>query len=542
MNETPKVTIMYYEMLETKKTGYKVVNNFNFTEAICEQGIDKITLFNAYKISLDGTIYYLISDEIMKGRFGENITLKDLLLDQRVSNEEKQLATSFARNQEDIFFLNTQNGLELFMENNVIKPSKIIPFDNTNVVDDSVVLKPSYEWYLEYTKRTEEGTYLKPTFYSDKTYRFEPSIDKYRFVKVAKFKNGEQDVIVVIEKEDEWQISDKQVNRDEVDNAIDFSISYIAGAEQQTTFEGYTRLYPFNTERSSGVFAKNKEYINGNNVLSITGSGDALLDLFKNGAKSVTCFDINGSAKFLAKIKFSFIKAEISYEEYIKFFSAAPQNFKHFIDFEIYDKYAYSLDGETKKYWNAIIRYLKINKCTLEKNKNTLFYSTYDVFSGLFLNGSFAVKGSYLESKESFTNLQDILKNKSLDDCSFIDASLFDIDKVFNDRKFQYIYLSNVLDFADCFFGFSDLTKNEEMFKQFIVNNLSFILSNDGMIDVAYIKDTWSLGGTNNISQVFSSEEGFVLQSLQPYSKDSVLSIPATALIKYSENTHHHLP
>lgn len=541
MDEIQKVTIMHYEMIEDKKTGYKVLDRYDISELICEQGINKITIFNAYKIFLDGIAYYLIADEVMKGRFGENITLKDLLLDKRISDEEKQLATKISRSQDEIFFLNTQNKLEMYKGNVAIKPSKIITFDTTNIVDNSVVIKPSYEWYLEYTKYTEDGTYLKPTFYSDKTYRFDSSIDKYRFVKVAKFKKGEKDIIVVVKKEDEWQISDKPVNKDEVDNAIDFSISYIAGAEQQKMFEGYTRLYPFNTERSCGVFAKNKEYIDNKDVLSITGSGDALLDLFKNGAKSVTCFDINGLAKFLAKMKFLFIKAGITYEEYIKFFSAAPQDFNNILNFEIYDKYSYNLDRESKKYWDAIIRYLKINKCTLEKNKNTLFYSTYDVFIGLFYNGTFAANGSYLENKESFTKLQDILKNKSLDDCNFVDASLFDVDNIFKGRQFQYIYLSNVLDFADDFFDFRDSIKNKEAFKQFIVNNLSSILSEDGWMDVSYIKDTWSLGGIEDTKQVFSLEEGFVFQSLEPYNKDCILSISATALTKSIENIHHSL-
>lgn len=531
MDEIQKVTIMHYEMIEDKKTGYKVLDRYDISESICEQGINKIIIFNAYKIFLDGIAYYLIADEVMKGRFGENIMLKDLLLDKRISDREKQLATKISRSQDEIFFLNTQNKLEMYMGNVAIKPSKIIPFDTTNVVDSSVVIKPSYEWYLEYTKHTGDGTYLKPTFYSDKTYRFDPLIDKYRFVKVAKFKKGEKDIIVVVKKEDEWQISDKPVNKDEVDNAIDFSISYIAGAEQQKMFEGYTRLYPFNTEMSCGVFAKNKEYIDNKDVLSITGSGDALLDLFKNGAKIVTCFDINGLAKFLAKMKFLFIKAGITYEEYIKFFSAAPRDFSDILNFEIYDKYSYNLDAESKKYWDAIIRYLKINKCTLEKDKNTLFYSTYDPFFGLFNTGTFGAKGSYLENKESFTKLQDILKNKSLDDCDFVDASLFDVDNTFKGRQFQYIYLSNVLDFA----------KNKEAFKQFIVNNLSSILSEDGWMDVSYIKETWSLGGVKDTKQVFSSEEGFVFRSLEPYNKDFILSIPSTALTKNIETIHHSL-
>ncbi len=533
MNNAKKVTLMYYEMFD-KQTGYKLLETNDINKINCEQGINKFSLYNCYEVIIDGIKYYFVINKSKKIHFGEVLTLKELLKDERVSREDKEIVKDIAKNPNRKFFLNTNNEIEMYFNDIELKPNRIIPFDKTNIIEASQVLFPSYEWYIEYTKHNEEETYLKPTFYSDKIYRYDPIIDKYRFVKVAKIKDNEKENIIPVEKEKEWHISENSYTRDEVDDAIDSSIAYIVGkSNQPNMFEGYTRLYPFNTENSSAVFAINKEYIENNAVLSITGSGDAPLDLFLNGAKTVTCFDINGLAKFLAVLKFSFIKAGISYEEYVNFFSADPRKFEDYLDFDIYEKYSDNiLDENAKKYWDNIIRYLEINNISLKKDKNTLFYNAHDALFGLFTNSSFSVKGSYLENEESFKRLQDILKQKSIKDLTLVDASLFDIDKVLEGKKYKYIYLSNVLDFSDYYFNDYDYVESKEKFKEYIVNNLSALLDENGLIDVSYVKDSWSLGNIETTLQVFSTDEGYNLQSLVPYSEDRVLSITSSELVK----------
>ena len=484
MSDVNKVTIMYYEMFD-KRTGYKLLKSNDINKINCEQGINNFLLYNCYELVIDGIKYYFVINKSKKIHFGEALTLEEILKDERISREDKEIVKDITKNPNRKFFLNSNNEIEMFSNDIALKPNKIISFDETNIIKDSQVLFPSYEWYIEYTKYNEEKTYLKPTFYSDKIYRYDPTIDKYRFVKVAKIKGDEKEHIIPIEKEQEWHISENSYIRDEVDDAIDSSIAYIAGEDQQNMFEGYTRLYPFNTENSSAVFAINKEYIENNDVLSITGSGDASLDLFFNGAKTVTCFDINGLSKFLAVLKFSFIKAGISYEEYVNFFSADPRKFDDYFNFDIYEKYSNNiLDEKVKKYWDNIIRYLKINNISLKKDKHTLFYNTHDDFFDLFTNSSFAVKGAYLENEESFKRLQDILKQKSIKDLTLVDASLFDIDKVLEGKKYKYIYLSNVLDFSDYYFNDCDYVESKEKFKEYVVNNLSTLLDENGLIDV----------------------------------------------------------
>ena len=534
MSDVNKVTIMYYEMFD-KRTGYKLLKSNDINKINCEQGINNFLLYNCYELVIDGIKYYFVINKSKKIHFGEALTLEEILKDERISREDKEIVKDITKNPNRKFFLNSNNEIEMFSNDIALKPNKIISFDETNIIKDSQVLFPSYEWYIEYTKYNEEKTYLKPTFYSDKIYRYDPTIDKYRFVKVAKIKGDEKEHIIPIEKEQEWHISENSYIRDEVDDAIDSSIAYIAGEDQQNMFEGYTRLYPFNTENSSAVFAINKEYIENNDVLSITGSGDASLDLFFNGAKTVTCFDINGLSKFLAVLKFSFIKAGISYEEYVNFFSADPRKFDDYFNFDIYEKYSNNiLDEKVKKYWDNIIRYLKINNISLKKDKHTLFYNTHDDFFDLFTNSSFAVKGAYLENEESFKRLQDILKQKSIKDLTLVDASLFDIDKVLEGKKYKYIYLSNVLDFSDYYFNDCDYVESKEKFKEYVVNNLSTLLDENGLIDVSYVKDSWSLRNIETTLQVFPIDEGYNLQSLVPYSEDRVLSIAGSELVKSS--------
>lgn len=530
-----EVIIMQYKTIDNNNENYKIVSSDNL-EFCHEQGIDTFKLFSAFQISINDELYYLPYKELSNGRFGEVLSVTEILKDERISEEEKESVIDISKKDNEMrFLLNINHQLEFFHGENIVKSQTTIPFNQNNLIEDDKILSPTYAWYIEFTKKGDKNVYLKPTFYSDKRYRFDPEIERYRFVKVAKFKKLEQEHTIVVERED-WQLSLDNYHRDEVDDAIDASISYIAGAEQQKLFEGYTRLYPFNSEDSSAVFRINKEFIENGDVCTITGSGDALLDLYYNGAKSVTCFDINGNAKFLAKLKFLFIKAGITYKEYVTFFGASVQDFSDYLDTDIYNKYSHNLDYETKKYWDSIIRYLQINNLNLKKNKNTLFYDTYDAFSGLFYNATFNAPSSYLENEESFKRLQVMLENKTLNDCDFKDASLFQIHEILKDRQYSYVYLSNVLDFADYFFGKENEIENKKTFKEFVMNNLVKIVLSDGLLDVAYIKNTWTVGGTQGVMEVFKISDGFILKSLSPYCKDYVLSLPVLELEKNFEN------
>ena len=76
---------------------------------------------------------------------------------------------------------------------------------------------------------------------------------------------------------------------------------------------------------------------------------------------------------------------------------------------------------------------------------------------------------------------------------------------------------------------------SKEKFKEYIVNNLSALLDENGLIDVSYVKDSWSLGNIETTLQVFPTDEGYNLQSLVPYSEDRVLSITSSELVKSND-------
>ena len=77
----------------------------------------------------------------------------------------------------------------------------------------------------------------------------------------------------------------------------------------KTKFAGYTPVYSFNTEDSASVFHHFRDYIKGQKVLTVTGSGDAILDLLLYGAKKIVSFDVNKSTIFYSKLKIAFIKS-----------------------------------------------------------------------------------------------------------------------------------------------------------------------------------------------------------------------------------------
>ncbi len=281
-------------------------------------------------------------------------------------------------------------------------------------------------------------------------------------------------------------------------------------------FAGYTRIYPFNTEDASSVFRLQEDKIKDQDALTVTGSGDTLLDLFMYGAKTVTCFDINILAKFYALLKISFIKAGMSYSEFDRFFLGERELI---LNKDIYDKYSSFLNENLKRFWDGIYEYLNTNNKNLVNSSHNLFYKIYDFFGTA--NRSYRNNSSYFGTEANYARLQEILKSKSLSDVNFVDSSLFDLPEKLAGKQYGYAYLSNILDFTELYYDNPEELDRKIAFREFILNNLSNIITEDGLIDVGFIAKHWQIGTTLKDSTIaFNEAAGFTIRDLNPYNKE----------------------
>lgn len=520
-------SMIYYDREDSKDNfKYKHVDAIEPEDVKYEDGMLTFKFIRYFNVKIDNKKYYIVIDKEDKSyAFGMSETLHNLI-ERTKSGEEfdgydRELIDYYInRHGENFtFWITGRNVLMLDYIQNKVSASRV--YDNTSDLDlhEDEIVDAKIEWYIEYKKYGDDKWYIKPTFCSDKKFRYDSTIENYRFVKSAVYEINGSFYNNVIEREDiMYENNHETNNRDEIDEAIDAAKTLIYGKnENSEMFAGYTRVYPFNTEDSSSVFKIQKDRISNQDTLTVTGSGDALLDLFMNGANTVTCFDINGLAKFYALLKLFFVKAGMSYHEFETFFLGKDTVI---LSKEIYDKYSSFLDKNLKRFWDGIYEYLNVNNKKLLNSNHNLFYKIYDFFGTA--NKSYHNNCSYIGNEENYAKLQEILKSKTLDDVNFIDSSLFDLPEKLVDKKYGYVYLSNILDFTDLYFDNKDELDRKLAFKEFVLNNLTNIIVDNGTIDVGFIAENWQLSNTYTLA--FSNEEGFDIKDLKPYNdKDKVI-------------------
>lgn len=526
--------IKYTKEGEDNRYYYKKVNTANPYEVIYENKMRDFVLQKILEVNVDGQmIYVVVEEDEARYAFGEKDTPSNIIT--RIENGEQ-----FAQDYRDILkdlplqsvFITATKRIEWDRFSSYIPVSDAKGHEITPDVqiNEENLLQSNNIWYIEYKKYGDERLYYKPTFCNDKRFRYDEDVEYYRFVKVAEFEFNNEIYKYVYEKEDMTHKPVKSSVKDEVDMAIDEAIFMIYNKHKQGNheFNGYTPAYPFNTEDISSVFRKHADYINGQDVLTVTGSGDALIDLFMYGANNVTCFDANGTAKYYAKLKFYAIKSGLSYEEYLTFFMGDVTKGYSILNYEIYKKFCHTLDADTKRFWDSIYEYLGNSGQELKWNEHDILYSIVSEFGTT--NCTFENPNSYC-NRDNYQIAQKMLANKTSDNIKFIDAPLFDLGNHLGSKKFDYAYLSNIMDFTSTFIPNDNLNERLALFKQFIFTVMANLINESGVIVTAFLKKEY-LGSNNDIlskledyKEVFSAIENFVVQDLQPYnSKDHIIA------------------
>lgn len=227
-----------------------------------------------------------------------------------------------------------------------------------------------------------------------------------------------------------------------------------------TKFDKCDRVYAWTNEKMN---LYPKENFDGKKILTITSSGDHALDAILKGATDIDSIDINIFCKYYSAFKIAMIKKYDYKDFYYKIDTFLNGNLK-IEKLKILDDICIYLTPAEIEFW---ITYIELNNS----------YSSNDFFYLSFLSG----KDNSYYSVDKYV----ILKDK-IADCNikYYDGDLLDAHNILNDKKYDYMYLSNIIDRIR--------TVNESEDKCFLIKNMLNRLNKKGIIYNYFFLDLYN--------------------------------------------------
>ena len=249
-----------------------------------------------------------------------------------------------------------------------------------------------------------------------------------------------------------------------MNNAIEYLEYLMKAKSKQKVAENYfSWLYLFTNENISGFYKKldfkDKE------VLSVTGSGDHILNAYLHGAKSVDAFDINPLAKYFSELKIAAVKS-LTKEEFLLFFNNNTGLFKtskYFFNESFYkNKIRNNLKKEYRFFWD----YLFEKYTSKEIKKSFLFTDDKLSFEGII------DVNDYLKNDENYYKLREILFKKYV---NYYDIDLKEVVNI--NKKYQLVILSNIASYLDQMFNDQHLKRFREIIEKLKSDDTKIVVS-----------------------------------------------------------------
>jgi len=246
-------------------------------------------------------------------------------------------------------------------------------------------------------------------------------------------------------------------------------------------FKEFCEMYVFTTENLRGYLSKLK--VKGKKVLTVTASGDHLINLALLGVTEVHNFDINQNAYFMTELKVAALKV-LSYEEFLLFFTDSKDRTQDYVgivavekkveendsvfDYKTYLRIREHLGEDSALYWDMLFEEYHFDGKQLMK-------------SGIVLGGDRTAaiyNNSYLQNEESYNQARDCIDNVTR---KYFTMDVLNLHKLTD--TYDTILLSNIYDYAtDEWYG----GISEETFTKYVIEELSQKLNPEGRISIAY--------------------------------------------------------
>ena len=232
--------------------------------------------------------------------------------------------------------------------------------------------------------------------------------------------------------------------------------------------DNFGPTYLFTTENISGFSEKISFFEKC--VFSVCSSGDQAFNMKFNGASEVDVFDINIFSKYFFRLKEAAIK-NLSYNEFLDFFIPKNKFNNSVFLLDTYLSFRNDIkDEKIRKFWD----FLFCNYTGKEIFNSNLFFC-YN-----YPRSKYIKYNDYLRNEDNYNKLKTELK-KETNNIYFYNFNLFK-DKFPNDKKYDFIYLSNIFDYLWINDSLEYIKKVKE-----IILNIKNNLSNGGKIAISYL-------------------------------------------------------
>lgn len=246
-------------------------------------------------------------------------------------------------------------------------------------------------------------------------------------------------------------------------------------------FSEFSEMYVFSTENLKGYIRKLK--VKDKSVLTVTSSGDQLINLALSGATVVHNFDINKNTYYMTQLKLAALKT-LRYEEFLHFFTDSESRKTKYISTVPIEKKI----KENEQVFDYKV-YLSIRPCLKEDCALywDMLYEDFQ-FNGSYLNDSGILIGR--DRKTVVTNnlyLKDEKHyEKAKEKVEEIEIKFFSLDmlKIHTlPYKYDIVILSSVYEYL---IGKWYQVISEEEFKEYATKGIENILNENGIVVLAY--------------------------------------------------------
>ncbi|MFH1637516.1 MAG: hypothetical protein ABIB71_03770 [Candidatus Woesearchaeota archaeon] len=277
--------------------------------------------------------------------------------------------------------------------------------------------------------------------------------------------------------EQKWDIedslSDKSITQD-IEKLFDKDLEY--NLQPNRKFSRFSPMYSFATENLSGYFPVLP--MQGKKILTVSGSGDHIINAYMFGATEVDAFDVNILSAFISELKLQALK-ELSFKEFKGFFLRESPNSSTYnlnaLDFEVYKQLKGGLSHFCSLFFDKAYEYFDFDGSRLRESY--LFNNKYD------LNQKKIQNNPYLQSKHNFEEVKRLSrKNHNRQ----IISEVQNLGELLGKKQsFDVILLSNIVDYAKIMFP-----ESKEYLGAFcdsVIEPLKMHLTEEGIICAAYI-------------------------------------------------------
>lgn len=243
------------------------------------------------------------------------------------------------------------------------------------------------------------------------------------------------------------------------------------------SFSKLSQIYSFTTENIAGYF-KQLQFEN-KTVLTVSASGDHIINAFYEGASKVYGFDINYLALIFTELKLVALQS-LNYKEFLDFFMINNENDieknKNAFDYEIYiHKLRSRLLEHTAENWDVLYQNFKNNGYNLRNSY--IFNNKYD-------KNSVKLKSNlYLKSELDYNKAKEKIKEKEI---ILINSNYKDINSqnLPNLRDCDIILMSNISDYIKNLYNYKT-----NYLEQYLEDIISKFKNENNKIVCAYLYD-----------------------------------------------------